>query len=110
MNSPSGLQKSRAAKASWVCLVLAIASTLFYVTCTGLSLPHGVTSTILSILLAGQALAVVAGVVSFLLIRQHDITSRAIIGIVARNICGIVLGLCAGFIVYIVWAHVVIGF
>jgi len=122
MNSASRIPKSPAAKTSWACLVLAIASTLFFVTCAvgqngasyvippAPSLAHRVASTILSVLLAGKALAVVAGVASFILIRREDITSKAIIGIVARNVCGIVFGLCAGFIVYIVWAHVVIGF
>ena len=111
MDSPSTTRRSPAVKASWACVVLALAGTLLYLlTCVVGPLSRGAGGTIPSLLLVGQALAVVAGVVSFFLIREEDRTSRAVPGIVARSVCGIVVGTCAGLVVLFVWANVVIGF
>jgi hypothetical protein len=98
-------QRSLAVKASWTALVLALA-------CAGVFLIGQMTNQIspfeqsprglltgfvpragLYVLWAGEALAVVVGIGSFLLIRRHDIASKAIIGIVARSLCGIAAGL-----------------
>ena len=62
----------------------------------------------LYVLWAGEALAVV--VVSFLLIRRHDIVSKAIIGIVARSLCGIAVGLIGTVVLRLIVGHIVIGF
>ena len=64
----------------------------------------------LYVLWAGEALAVVVGVVSFLLIRRHDIVSKAIIGIVARSLCGIAVGLIGTVVLRLIVGHIVIGF
>jgi hypothetical protein len=96
-------QRSLAVKASWTALVLALG-------CAGVFLigqvanqispfeqsPRGLLTGFvpragLYVLWAG--LAVVVGIGSFLLIRRHDIASKAIIGIVARSLCGIAAGL-----------------
>ena len=65
---------------------------------------------ILYVLWGGEALAVVIGIVSFLLIRQDDVTSKAIILIVARSLCGIVAGLFGTLVLWLVVGHIVIGF
>jgi len=65
---------------------------------------------VLCVLLAGEVLAVVIGAVSLLLIRQRDKTSKAILGIVLRSLCGAVAGLCAGLFLWLFVGHVVIGF
>ena len=66
--------------------------------------------TVLYVLWAGEGLAVVVGVASFLLIRKRDMTSKAIFGIVARSLCGIIVGLFGGLILWLVVGHIVIGF
>ena len=66
--------------------------------------------TALYVLWAAEALAVVVGVVSLLLIRRHDIASKAVIGIVVRNLCGITVGLIGTFVLWLIVGHIVIGF
>ena len=93
---------------SWASLALALGGILGYVVSCAISpLPRGLDKAILTILLAGQVLAVVAGALSFLLIRQKDKDSKTVGGTVARSACGIILGLCAGAVTFFVWAHIV---
>jgi hypothetical protein len=66
--------------------------------------------TVLYVLWAGEALAVVVGLGSFLLIARKDIASKAIIGIVARSLCGIAVGLCGGLVLWLIVGHIVTGF
>jgi hypothetical protein len=54
---------------------------------------------------AGEALAVVVGIGSFLLIRRKDITSKAIIGIVMRTLCGIAVGLFGVIFFWLIVGH-----
>ena len=122
MNPPTAKQRSLAAEASWTALGLAVGcaaiffvfylidqSTRFDRTSQGL-LTGIVPRTILYVLWAGEALAVVAGVASFLLIRRNDVTSQAIAGIVARSLCGIATGLGGTVVLWLVVGHSVIGF
>jgi hypothetical protein len=65
---------------------------------------------VLYVLWAGEALAVVVGIGSFPLIRKDDITSKVIVGIVARSLCGIAAGLCGTVFLWLIVGHSVIGF
>ena len=76
---------------------------------------HGVLTgflprTVLYAVWAGVTLAAVVGIGSFVLIRREDITSKAIIGIVARSLCGIAMGLFGGLFLWLYVGHRVIGF
>lgn len=122
MNAPTDQRRSLAVKASWTALGLALG-------CAGVFLMGQVANQIspfgqsprglltgfvpragLYVLWACEALAVVVGIVSFLLIRRHDIASKAIIGIVARSLCGIAAGLIGTVVLWLVVGHIVIGF
>ena len=122
MNSPTDPPRSLAAKASWASLGLALGGVCgcFFLQLLNLiarfetnerGLLVGILPrTTLYVLWAGEALAVVVGVVSFLLIRRHDIASKAIIGIVARSLCGIAVGLIGTVVLWLIVGHIVIGF
>jgi hypothetical protein len=58
----------------------------------------------------GEALAVLAGAVGFLLIRREDVAAGAMAGIVARNLCGIAVGSAGTLFLWLVVGHVVFGF
>lgn len=122
MHSPTDKPRSLAVRASWTALGLGFG-------CAGVFLiglfanqispfehsPRGLLTGIvpragLYVLWAGEALAVVVGIVSFLLIRRDDIASKAIIGIVARSLCGIAAGLFGTVFLWLVVGHIVIGF
>lgn len=119
MNSPA---RSIASRTSWTCLVLALSGTVSFIAfqvingispfeTTGQGVLTGMFPRIvLCGLFAVEALAVAIGVASFLLVRQRDKTSKAIVGIVLRSVCGIVAGLCAGLVLWLVVGHIVIGF
>lgn len=64
----------------------------------------------LYVLWAGEALAVITGLAGLLLIRRADITSRAIVGIVAGSLCGIAAGLFGVIFFWLFVGHIVIGF
>ncbi|MEO8496785.1 MAG: hypothetical protein ABI614_17080 [Planctomycetota bacterium] len=66
--------------------------------------------TALRVLWAAEALAVVVGILSFLLLRRRDLAERAIIGIVARSLCGIGVGLVGTVVLWLIVGHIVIGF
>lgn len=59
---------------------------------------------------AGEALAVFVGAGSFLLIRRNDFASKAIVGIVARSLGGIAVGLFGTLFLWLVVGHIVVGF
>jgi hypothetical protein len=65
---------------------------------------------ILYLLWAGEGLAIFTGVGSFLCIRRNDIAAGAIVGIIARSLIGIAVGLFAGIILWLYVGHRVIGF
>ncbi len=122
MNSPTDNRRSIAAKASWASLGLALGCLClnfifvkvdqmppFDRTTQGL-LTGLLPRTGLCVLWAGEAFAVVAGIGSFLLIRRKDIASDAIIGIVARSLCGIAVGLYGVIVLWLIVGHLVIGF
>jgi hypothetical protein len=64
----------------------------------------------LCVLWAGVALAVIVGIGSFLLIRTEDVTSKVIIGIVARSLGAIAVGLFGVILLWLVVGHIVVGF
>ena len=123
MNSPTHRPRSLAAKGSWASLGLALG-------CAGIFLLFQVVDqlspfdrervrgvltgflprAVLCALWAGEALAVIVGMGSFLLLRREDITSQAIIGIVARGLCGIAAGLFGVVFFWLIVGHIVIGF
>jgi hypothetical protein len=122
MNSPTDKPRSLAARASWASFGLAfgcgLAFLMFQAVNQSSPFDHtrqGVLTgflprTILYMLWAGEALAVVVGLGSFLLIRRDDIASMAIVGIVARSLCGIAAGLFGTLVLWLVVGHIVIGF
>ena len=121
MNAPAKTTRSLAAKISWVSLGLAVgcvcALVAFDVIDETFQLAQtrrGVLAgflprTALWLMWAGTALAVIAGLGSFVLIRP-DITSKAIIGIVVRSLCGIIVGLGGCVVLWLYVGHRVIGF
>ena len=114
MNTETEQPRSPAAKASWAALVLALGCACGYLICVVVSqnspffqTKHGVlTLTVLYVLWAGEGLAVVLGVASFLLIRKGDMVPVAIVGIVARSLCGIIVGLFGTLVLWLVVGHV----
>ncbi len=122
MNSPTQQPRSRAVKASLASLGLALGCGFVFLIGQLVNqvfpfeqTPRGLLAgflprTGLYVLWAGEALAVVAGLASLLLIRRADITSKAIIGIVARSLCGIAAGLFGTVFLWLVVGHIVIGF
>jgi hypothetical protein len=66
--------------------------------------------TALYVVWAGEALAAIVGIGSFLLIRRGDRESHAIVGIAVRSLCGIGFGLCGTVVLWLVVGHLVIGF
>ncbi len=57
-----------------------------------------------------EALAVVLGLASLLLIRRADIASKHVIGIVVGSVCGITVGIIGVIFFWLIVGHVVIGF
>ena len=122
MNSPTDPPRSLAAKASWASLGLALGGVggCFFLQLLNLivrfeSNERGVLvsflpRTTLYVLWAAEALAIVVGLVSFLLIRRHDIAAKAVIGIVVKSLCGIVVGLIGTVVLWLIVGHIVIGF
>jgi hypothetical protein len=122
MNLAPAQPRSLAAKASWVSLGLALgcacAFLVFSVIDEAIGFAHtrqGVLTGFLPraalwMMWAGTGLAVITGIGSFLFIRRPDITSKAIIGIVARSLCGIGAGLCGCVVLWLYVGHRVIGF
>ena len=118
MNTETEQPRSPAAKASWAALVLALGCACGYLISVVVNqispfdhTKHGVLTgllprTVLYVLWAGEGLAVVLGVASFLLIRKGDIVSQAIFGIVARSLCGIIVGLFGTLVLWLVVGHV----
>ena len=122
MNSPTDPGRSLAAKASWAslglalggvcgCFLLQLLNVIVRFETNQRGLLTGLRPrTTFYVLWAAEALAVVVGVVSFLLIRRHDIASKAIIGIVVRNLCGIAVGLIGSVVLWLIVGHIAIGF
>jgi hypothetical protein len=112
MNTETEQPRSPAAKASWASLVLALGCACCYLICAVVSqnypfddqTKHGVL-TVFYVLWAGEGLAVVLGVASFLLIRKGDMVPMAIVGIVARSLCGIIVGLFGNLVLWLVVGH-----
>jgi hypothetical protein len=76
---------------------------------------HGVLTgfaprTFLWLLWAGEGLAVLSGLGSFLLIRRQDVASKSVVGIAVRSTCGLIMGLVGGVVLWLVVGHIVIGF
>ena len=122
MNPPGRVPQSIAAKMSWASLCLALGCLIIFLifqqvdrmspfdrTRQGL-LTDFRTRTGLYVLWAGEALAVIAGIGSVLLMRRKDIASEAVIGIVMRSLCGVVVGLCGVIFLWLIVGHVVVGF
>jgi hypothetical protein len=123
MKSPTARPRSLATKASWTSLGLAVGCVCAFIVfevidetigfaqnkrhglLTGF-LPRGA----LWVMWAGTGLAVIVGLGSFVLIRQPDIASRAISGIVVRSLIGIGVGLCECVVLWLYVGHRVIGF
>ncbi|MBC7817406.1 MAG: hypothetical protein IAG10_10995 [Planctomycetaceae bacterium] len=122
MTSPTQQPRSRAVKATWVSLGLAFGCGLVFLIGQVVNqiapfeqTPRGLLVGFLPraglyILWAGEALAVIAGLASLLLIRRADITSKAVIGIVAGSLCGIAAGLFGTVFFWLIVGHIVIGF
>lgn len=122
MNPETEQPRSPAAKASWAALGLAVGCgcvLLLFEMLDGVApfahTRHGILTgslprTLLYVLWAGEALAVVAGVGSWFLIRRPDFNSKAIAGIVARSLCGVVVGLFGTLVLWLYVGHRVIGF
>lgn len=122
MASPTQPPRSRAVTATWTSLGLAFGCGfvfLFGQLVNQISpfaqTPRGLLAGFLPraglyVLWAGEALAVVAGLASLLLIRRADITSKAVVGIVAGSLCGIAVGLFGVIFFWLVVGHIVIGF
>jgi ABC-type Mn2+/Zn2+ transport system permease subunit len=122
MTAPTHEPRSLAVRASWIALCLAlVAAVLFVLWVLGSEAsPPDTTSqgvltgvlprTFLCALWGAEALAVVVGFVSFLLIRRNDAVRQAIPGIMVRSLVGIVVGLIGTLILWLVVGHMVIGF
>jgi ABC-type Mn2+/Zn2+ transport system permease subunit len=122
MSAPTHEPRSLAVRASWIALCLAlVAAVLFVLWVLGSEAsPPDTTSqgvltgvlprTFLCALWGAEALAVVVGFVSFLLIRRNDAVRQAIPGIMVRSLVGIVVGLIGTLILWLVVGHMVIGF
>jgi hypothetical protein len=122
VNAPTGKPQSPATKSSWASLALALGCLglfiLFQLSDQAAPFERGAQGVLtgflpraaLWLLWAGEALAVGVGVVSFLLIRREDIACQAVAGIVARSLCGIVVGLFGVLLLWLVVGHTVIGF
>lgn len=122
MSSPTVSPSSTAVQASWASLGLALgcagAFVLFLMVDQMSSFDRtkqGVLTgfaprTILYLVWAGEALAAIVGIGSFVFVRQRDRDSHAICGIAVRSVCGIALGLCGAVVLWLVVGHVVIGF
>lgn len=122
MNPPTDRPHSLAVKASWAALGLAFGCAFLFLifqavdqmspfdrTRQGL-LTGFLPRSALYVLWAGEALAPVFGIGSFLLIRRQDFTLKVILGIVARSLCGIVVGMLGGICLWLIVGHIVIGF
>ena len=116
---PSG---SLAVKASWSSLGLALGGACLFLAflvfdqvlvygkdsqgvLTGV-LPRAV----LCLVWAGEGLAAVVGLLSFLLIRRRDIEAQALAGIAARSVCGIAVGAIGTLVLWLFVGHIVFGF
>ena len=122
MQSYADKRRSLSVKASWASLGLALGCLCLFVvfrvvdhlspfeqTKQGLFtgfLPR----TVLYLIWAGVTLAVVVGIGSVLLIRRNEVTSKAVMGILARSLAGIALGLLGVLFLWLYIGHVVIGF
>lgn len=122
MTSPTQQPRSRAVKATWISLGLAFGCGFVFLVGQVVNVispfeqtPRGPLAGFLPraglyLLWAGEALAVVAGLAGLLLIRRADITSKAVIGIVAGSLCGIAVGLFGVIFFWLIVGHIVIGF
>ncbi len=114
--------RSRAVKATWASLGLAFGCGLVFLLGQLVNQispfehsPRGLLTGFvpragLYLLWAGEALAVVVGLASLLLIRRTDIDTKAVVGIVAGSLCGIAVGLFGTIFFWLVVGHIVIGF
>jgi hypothetical protein len=122
MSSPADQPKSLAVRASWGALNLSLGCGVLFIallmmdqalqferTSNGVLMGF-LPRTVLCVLWAGEALAVLVGAGSFLLIRRHDIESKAVIGIVLRSLGGIVAGLFGTLVLWLFVGHWVFGF
>lgn len=122
MTSPTQPPRSRAVKATWASLGLALGCGLVFLLGQFVNqispfaqTPRGLLAgllprAILYVLWAGEALAVVVGLLGLMFIRRVDIDSKAVIGIVAGSLCGIAVGLFGTVFFWLVVGHIVIGF
>lgn len=122
MTSPTEEPRSLAVKASWISVGLAIGCAGAFILFSAIDEMIGLAHTRHGILTgslpratlwmmwAGTGAAVITGFGSFVLIRRPDITSKAIIGIVARSLIGVTVGLSACIVLWLYVGHRVIGF
>ncbi len=123
MNLPTTYSRSMAVKVSWASLGLALGCLcVFYIfqqidqvsPFDRAPKQRLLTSFLpragLYVLWVGEALAVVAGIGSFLLIRRKDISSMAVIGISVISLCGIGIGLYGTILLWLMVGQIVIGF
>ena len=122
MTSPTQQPRSHAVKASWTSLGLAFGCGFVFLIGQLVNqispfaqTPRGLLAGFLPraglyVLWAGEALAVIVGLASLLLIRRADITSQAVVGMVAGSLCGIAVGLFGTLFFWLIVGHIVIGF
>lgn len=122
MTSPTPQPRSRAVKASWASLGLAFGCGFVFLIGQLVNqispfaqTPRGLLVGFLPraglyVLWAGEALAVIVGLASLLLIRRADITSKAVVGIVAGSLCSIAVGIFGVIFFWLIVGHIVFGF
>jgi hypothetical protein len=122
VNAPDKTERSLAVKASWISFGLVIGCVCAFLCFSVIDetfrfahTRHGVLTGFLSrtalwLMWAVTGLAVITGLGSLVLIRRPDITSKAIIGIVARSLIGILAGLFGCVVMWLIVGHRVVGF
>ncbi len=115
-------RRSPAVKASWASLGLALGCACAFLVFQALDaaapfeqtrqgvLTGIVPRTLLYLLWAGEALAVVAGGAGLVLIRRPDVVSQSLAGILVRSLSGIMIGLPGVIFFWLYVGYRVVGF